>query len=150
MTVLERLRSLLAGPAGSAPAAGPETDVPAATAALLLEMAWADEDLAAPERDAVRELLARRYDLDAAALDELLALAERRRRETRDHFAVTRLLRERLDHRGRLAVLRDLWRVVYADGVLDPAEDALIHKLARLLDVSHRELIALKLSVRDG
>ena len=146
--LLQRLHRLLSGDAAALPADAADAAA-LAEAVLLLEMAWADDDLAAPERRAVREALARRHGLAPADVDALLAAAENARRESHDHFAFTRLLCERLDRPARLAVLRELWRVVYADGVLAVAEDALIHKFARLLEIPHRDLIALKLSVRD-
>jgi uncharacterized tellurite resistance protein B-like protein len=39
--------------------------------------------------------------------------------------------------------------VVYSDGVLDAHEDALVHKLSKLLGLKHEEAIALKLRARD-
>jgi len=38
-----------------------------------------------------------------------------------------------------------VWKLVYADGILDKHEDYLAHKLAKLLRLSHRELIDAKL-----
>ncbi len=146
--MLERLRRLLE-PQPVAPVADDEL-ARVAQVVLLLEAAWSDETVQPEEQALLRDLLQRRFGLDAAGSEALLAEAERRRRAGHDHFSFTRLLNDRLDHAARLAVLEDLWRIVYADGVLDAHEDALLHKFARLLEIPHRELIALKLRVRDG
>ena len=43
-----------------------------------------------------------------------------------------------------------LWRVAYADGCLDPYEEALVRKIADLIYVPHRDFIRTKHRVRDG
>ena len=47
----------------------------------------------------------------------------------------------------KLAIMETLWRIVYADGVLDKYEDALARQLAGLLRLSPRQAIDLKLRV---
>jgi len=41
-----------------------------------------------------------------------------------------------------------VWDVVYADGKLDKHEDYLVHKLAALLRLTHKQLIEAKLKVK--
>ena len=38
-----------------------------------------------------------------------------------------------------------IWRVAYADGTIEKHEDYLVHKLARLLRLTHKQLIETKL-----
>jgi len=119
------------------------------TCALLLEIAWADEDFGDEERATVAALVRKRFDLDAASTDTLLDLARREREQSTDLYQFTRLIREQLPRPERLRVLEALWRVIYSDGVLDAHEDALAHKLSNLLGLRHEETIALKLRARD-
>lgn len=121
-----------------------------ATCALLLEIAWADEDFSDAERDAVAALVRERFDLDGPATASLLDLARRERERSTDLYQFTRLIREDLPRPDRLRILEALWRVVYSDGVLEAHEDALVHKLTRLLGLKHEEAIALKLRARDA
>ncbi len=121
-----------------------------ATCALLLEVAHADDDFTDVERELVATLVRGRFGLDAADADELIGLAERERLESADLYQFTRLVREQLPRADRLAIVEALWRVVYSDGVLEAHEDAMMHKLARLLELDHAELIALKLRVKNG
>ncbi len=127
--------------------AGPDR-LEIATCALLLEVAHADEDFDESERALVREVASRRFGLAPAEADELVELADRERRRSTDLYGFARLIGGELERADRLAVLRLLWRVVYSDGRLEAHEDALMHKLARLLGLRHEELIAVKLQVK--
>ncbi|MBE0564879.1 MAG: TerB family tellurite resistance protein [Krumholzibacteria bacterium] len=122
-----------------------------ATCALLLEAAHADRDFSARERQLVADLVARRFGLDQADAEDLLALAEQERLGADDLFQFTRLVDADFPRARKLAVIELMWRVVYSDGVLEAHEDALMRKVAKLLGVRPDELIALKLKVKgDG
>src|SRR3989338_8890693 len=41
----------------------------------------------------------------------------------------------------KIKVIETVWKVVYADGKLDMHEDYLVHKLSKLLKLSHKQLI---------
>ncbi len=135
--------------------AGPEPDdraqrLAVATCALLLEVANADQEFSADERETVTAMARERFGLTGPQLDELLALAEERRQRSTDLFEFTQLIAESYDRQQKLAILELLWRVVYSDGRLEAHEDALLHKLAHLLGLRHDELIAIKLKVKNG
>lgn len=137
--------------------ATPETGAPearrrlaVATCALLLEAAQADDDFSADEQDLVTALVKERFGLAGADLEELLELAESRRQRSAGLYEFTRLIDQNTDHAGKLEILELLWRVVYRDGRLEAREDALMHKLARLLELPHGDLIALKLRVKES
>ena len=121
-----------------------------ATAALLLEVAWADDTAGGVEKESIAAILSERFGLDARESSALMAAAEQHRHDATDLYNTTALLRTSLTRRDLRDVLEALWRVVYADGKLDAHEDALLHRLARMLGLDHAELIALKLKVRDG
>ena len=127
-----------------------ERRIQVSTCALLLEIAWADEDFSDEERNEVASLVQKRFALDDAAVSALLDLARRERERSTDLYQFTRLIRERLPRPERLRILEALWLVVYSDGVLEAHEDALVHKLTRLLGLKHEEAIALKLRARDS
>jgi uncharacterized tellurite resistance protein B-like protein len=46
------------------------------------------------------------------------------------------------------SIMEMIWRVAYADGHLDKHEDYLVHKMAKLLRLSHKQLIEAKLEVK--
>ena len=57
----------------------------------------------------------------------------------------TRLAVERMTPEERIRLIEMLWEVAYADGEIDPLEDAVIRKTAELLYVDHSEFIRAKL-----
>jgi uncharacterized tellurite resistance protein B-like protein len=127
-----------------------QTRLRSATAALLLEIAWADDDFAAAERDAVVELLGKRFGLDPAEVVALVGMAMDERERSTDLYGFTHLLKEQMSRMELLRIVGLLWEVVYADGMLEAHEDTLVHKLGRMVGLDHAEIIALKLRARGG
>ena len=150
--MLDAIRKIFqeeAAPSGK-PGDDVEHRIQVSTCALLLEIAWADDDFTDQERDAVETLIRDHFDLDVDALSSLFQLAESERIESTDFYQFTRLMRDELSREERLEVLGMLWTVVYSDGVLEVHEDALVHKLTRLLGLRHQEAIALKVRARNA
>jgi len=122
---------------GDAPRAETETHI--AVAALLVEAARMDDDFDLAERAAIRGVLARRFSLDAASVDRLIAAAETAADRSSALYRFTRVVAERFDPAARVEMIEMLWEVAYADGVLDPDEDALIRRVAGLIFVEDHE-----------
>jgi len=136
--LLRRLGRLLRpGGGGSAPAETPVHEEPRiAVAALLVEAARMHELVSAEERAVIERLLAVRYDLDAAAVEGLVRLAEDRAERAVELFQFTRRLVPALDEGERIELIEMLWEVALADGQLDALEDSLIRRIAGLVHVS--------------
>lgn len=148
--VLEGLRKLLTGE-GSSGRGEPVNDehrLRVATCALLLEAMHADDAVDAAESSLLNAAVAQRFGLPPEEVADLLAAADTQRREASDLFRFTRLINEHFTRPRKLAVVASLWRVVYSDGRLEEREDALMHRVANLLQLRHEELIALKLQVK--
>lgn len=116
-----------------------------ATAALLLEVTRADHEVSAPEMAAVRQALARAFELHDAELSELMTLAEAEHDAAVCLYSFTRTINESLDADQKSRIVELLWTVAYADGDLDSYEEHLIRKVADLLYVPHAQFIAAKL-----
>ena len=121
-----------------------------ATCALLLEAAHADSEFSAEERSTIADRVARRFELDPADTADLMDLAEQQLAKSDDLYQFARLINDSFTHPRKLAIVELLWEVVYADQVLEAHEDALMHKLAKLLGVRHPELMALKIKVKNA
>ncbi len=124
--------------------------VQVATCALLLEIAHADSHLHELEERLLQDLLGKKFALDPDAVAELVALAEGERRESADLYHFAREINQNFSLEEKLAVMESLWRLVYADGVLDRYEDALVGQIAGLLRLSHRQMIDAKLKVLES
>ena len=138
--MLDRLRSLFAKHSATPATPPTQNDDPnralkVAACALLLEMAYADDEFSADERQRIEEIVARHFALSAETMRELLEAADRERRESTDLFQLTSVITRNYDEGQRLLLSELLWRVVYADGVLSEHEDYLTQKLAVLLDL---------------
>ncbi len=148
--MLEALRKLMTGEGTPGRAAPVDENhrLRVATCALLLEAVDADDVTDEAESSTLHDLVARRFDLAPEEVADLLAAADRQRRDASDLFGFTRLISEHFTRPQKLAVVELLWRVVYSDGRLEAREDALLHRVANLLQLRHEELIALKLRVK--
>lgn len=146
--MFDKIKDLLSG--------GPSPDrerehqrIQVATAALLLEMAHADEQFHQMEGVLVRDLLQAKFGLEPEATAELLQLAQQERESSLDLFHFAREINATFAREEKIEVMEGLWRIIYADGVLDKFEDYLVRKLATLLRLSHREMIGAKVKVLD-
>jgi uncharacterized tellurite resistance protein B-like protein len=106
-----------------------------AVAALLMEAGQVDGHLDEPERAAVRRLLERRFGLSAEAARTLAASGERKAEQSAQLFGYTRAINARLSAERRVELIEMLWEVAYADGSLDPLEDAMIRQVGGLIEV---------------
>jgi uncharacterized tellurite resistance protein B-like protein len=116
-----------------------------AVAALLVEVLRADFDVSADERRQVLASLQRLLDLDAAACEELLELAEAHIDRSHDLYQFTSAINRAYSPEDKQRLLEELWRVAHADERLHKYEEHLIRRVADLLHVRHSEFIATKL-----
>jgi uncharacterized tellurite resistance protein B-like protein len=133
----------------AAPAAEAQTPQ-LAVAQLLLEIARADLNADSTELATVRAHLAEAYALDEAALDALMATAAARVEQAVSLHDTVKTVNDALNAERKSDLMRALWQVAYADGRLDPYEEALLRRLADLLYVPHATFIREKLAVLES
>lgn len=121
-----------------------------ATCALFLEIANIDNEFSEEERDNILSLLKTEYDLSDENALELAQTAMEELKGSIDLWQFTNLINEKYSDAEKVRVVEMLWKIVYADGKLDKHEDYLVHKLASLLRLKHKQLIAAKLRVVHG
>lgn len=146
--MLSRIKSLLGGGPASKPAQEHER-IQVATCVVLLEMAHADEEFHAMEETLVRDLLQHKFEISDQDASELIEFAREQRQLSLDIFQFTRLVKEHFTRGEKLEMMEALWRLIYADGVLDKYEDYLVRQLATLLGLAHGEMIEAKVKVLD-
>ena len=140
----------LSGKAGSDADGGePDRRRELAAAVLMVEVARADFDHDAQEQAVVERELQQHFGLDAASIKTLVQQAEETAdREVSLHRYI-QTLNDELSYEDKLAVLRMLWQVAYADGVLEKHEEHLMRPYADLLHIPHRDWIKAKLRVAE-
>jgi uncharacterized tellurite resistance protein B-like protein len=136
--MIDRVLDFLAGRRTPEVAARPD-ELELAVAALLIEAARMDDQFDAAERATIERVLAEKFDLSPAAVNSLMEAAEAAVRQSTQFFPFTRQIVQRISHEDRAHILEMMWEVAYADGVLDPHEDALLRRIAGLIHVPDRE-----------
>jgi uncharacterized tellurite resistance protein B-like protein len=136
--MIDRMLDFLTGRKTPALANQPD-ELELAVAALLIEAARMDDTFDAAERGTIERLLTERFDLSPDALRSLMESAETAVRQSTQFFPFTRQIVQRISHEDRGHILEMMWEVAYADGVLDPHEDALLRRIAGLIHVSDQE-----------
>ncbi len=119
-----------------------------ASAVLLVEMLYADGEVSDEEDAALFQLLQDQYQLSEEESRDLLALAHRKKHEATDYFQFTSLLNRHYSQQQKIQLVKNLWRLAYADNRLDKFEEHLIRRLADLLHVPHADFIRTKLEVQ--
>lgn len=120
-----------------------------ACAALLVEIAFADKNFDDTEKDSLRETLIQTYGLNEKEIEEIIEDADRSVEESTSLYGYTRIVNDEFDYEDKLDLIRNLWKVAYADGNLDKYEEHLLRKISDLIHVSHSDYINIKLEMRS-
>ena len=118
-----------------------------ATAAVLLEIAYADGTFTPAEDGDVVGYLKRAFALGEEDARDLLAQADELRAKTIDHFSLTNFIRKNSPLAERIEIVKTMWRIVYSDRKLTDYENYLVRKLADLLGLEHHVMIDAKVNV---
>lgn len=118
-----------------------------ATAAVLLDIAYADGTFSPAEDGNVAAFLSQRFQLTEDDTRELVEAADEIRKKSVDHFALTHYIRKNTPLQDRIEIVKTMWRLVYSDGTLTDYESYLVRKLADLLGLEHHVMIDAKSAV---
>jgi len=115
-----------------------------AAAILMLEISRADTSIDDEERKVIDDALMDHFHLSQAEAEELLTLAEKEVDHVISLHDFTRLINDGLAREDRVKIVELLWKVAFADAVLDKYEEYFIRKIADLLYISHKDYIQAK------
>jgi uncharacterized tellurite resistance protein B-like protein len=116
-----------------------------ATAVILLEVAQADEEYSESEQDSIMQILKDQFNLDSQSVQEILHVSEEQQRKSIDLWHFTEIINRNYNTEEKCCIIEKVWQVIYADGKLDKYEDHIVHKLARILNLSHEQMIEAKM-----
>ena len=125
-------------------------DIRLAACALLLELAYADQEFTEDERAHVESAIRRQYGLAEQEASKLLALAEEAREEAVDLWQFTNLIAESYSLGQKMVLAEIMWGLVYSDGELASKEDYLMRKISNLLRLEPGYLAEAKKRVDVG
>ena len=139
-----------------APKARPDADVPdvatrleLAGAALLFEVIKADHEMDDREFASIAEVLRADSARNAADVEELIELARRESGAATSLYEFTSLINEHCSYEEKCVLIRNMWRIAYADSQISKYEDHLIRKVSDLIYVSHSDFIRTKLAEKN-
>lgn len=118
-----------------------------AVAALLVHAATSDGQMDGREEVVLRKLLKSHYQLEEVVCEALFTEARAREAEAVEIYSFTREVQTSLAPVERQAIIRLMWQVAVADGVIDDFEANLIWRTAELIGVSTRDRVFLRQEV---
>lgn len=116
---------------------------------LMLQLSHADFNSEQQEHQVVLQYLQQEFGLTAAAAELVFTAALAQAGDATCLHGFTSKLKE-LPYAKRLALLDQLWKVAYADGELEPNEEAMLRKIADLLFIRHGDYIQSKLAIQPA
>ncbi len=119
-------------------------DINLACAALLCEAASMDGSYDEEEKKIIIKLIKKQFDLNEEKAIEIVCEGEKLSQESSQIYGFTKVIKQSWALEKRIKILEMLWQVAYADGVLDPAEDMLIRRVAGLIHVEDKERMRAK------
>ena len=125
-----------------------ETQLQVATCALFLEIAHSDDDFSIEEKDFIQKTMKDEFNLDDELVDELLDLATQQTDESVSLYEFTDIINKSYERDAKLVIIKNLWRLVFADGKLDKYEESFMRTISRNLHLEHSDMISTKMEVK--
>ena len=119
-----------------------------ATAALFIEIAKADGEISADERKKIVKNMEEMFDLDDECVENLIKLSEQRVNESISVYEFSSIINENFSREEKYQLMKNLWKIVYADNHLDQYEDRLMKIIGSTLNLDHKDIIDAKLEVK--
>lgn len=119
-----------------------------ACAALLIEVAVIDNEFDGAELATLKDILHREFQIPAADIDDLIALAHSECSEATSMYQFTQLVNQHSTFEEKFDLVTNMWRIAFADGDLDKYEEYIIRKVSDLIHLGHGEFIRAKHAAR--
>ena len=147
--MINKLKSLLSGATPAARLSEMDYDEQVAVCAILLEVAESDFEVAPEESELIITMLASHFSLADHEVRELLGQTIAEREQVPDLWSFTNSISRDFSPEKKLGLLVMVWRVILADGKLDPYEEQLASKLQTMLAVNRSVLMQAKQLARE-
>lgn len=115
-----------------------------AATALMIELSRADNSIDQQEIQTIIAIATETFGLSSEEAADILSEAELKNTEAISLFEFTDIINENFNKAQKYNLIRNIWRVAYADKSIDAHEDYLVRKVADLIYVSHADFIKAK------
>ena len=108
-------------------------------ACIFIRVGKLDNHLAAIEKEKIKVLLIKRFDLDKDILVSILTKAEEMEISINDNVQLTKRIKQHINFEERFDLLKDIWEIILADKIKTDEEDAYMRLLCNLLGLSDKD-----------
>jgi uncharacterized tellurite resistance protein B-like protein len=116
---------------------------------LLLDIARADDDFSDNEISVINSLMKKYFNIDDEGVKTLIEGAEQYFKREDSIYEYTVIINQNFSNENKYELLRDLWRLAFADNKMDIYEESMVKKIGGLLDVDNQAIINAKLYVKE-
>ena len=114
---------------------------------LMLQLSHADFSSEQQEHHVVMQYIQQEFGLSATTAESVFSSAQTQAKDATCLHGFTSKLKG-LPYADKLSILDQLWKVAFADGELEPNEEAMLRKIADLMFIRHSDYIQSKLAFR--
>jgi len=115
-----------------------------AATVLMIELSRADNSIDQQEIQTIIAIATETFGLSNEEAADMLSEAELKNAEAISLYEFTDTINENFNKAQKYNLIRNIWRVAYADKSIDAHEDYLVRKVADLIYVSHADFIKAK------
>ncbi len=115
-----------------------------AAAVLMLEISLADSTIQDVELNIIENAMQKIFHLSKDETQSIITLAEKEVDHATSLYDFTSLINQNLSKNDKVKIIELLWKVAFADAVLDKYEEYFVRKISDLLHVSHIDYIKAK------
>ena len=126
-----------------------EKRVQIATCALFLEVANSDDDFTKEEKGKIYDSMKIIFDLDDNYIEELISFSEEQIKKSVSLYEFTDIINQNFSADEKYEILKNLWRLIYADNKVDQYEELFIKRIGNNFHLEHKDLIAAKLEIKN-
>lgn len=120
-----------------------------AACALLLELAYADDEFSDTERAHIEVVMRRHFALSEDTARTIISLADAARQRERGVHRFAALIRDNYDLGQKTLLAEIMWGLVMADGAIAQHEAHLLRRIAGLLDLEAGYLATARQNARE-
>ncbi len=115
-----------------------------AAAVLMLEISLADSTIQDVELNIIENAMQKIFHLSKDETQSIITLAEKEVDHSTSLYDFTSFINQNLSRNDKVKIIELLWKVAFADEVLDKYEEYFVRKISDLLHVSHIDYIKAK------
>ena len=108
-------------------------------ACIFIRVGKLDNHLAEIEKDKIKGLLLKRFDLDRDILNSILTKAEEMENSINDNVQLTKKIKQCINFEERFDLLKDIWEIILADKIKTDEEESYMRLLCNLLGLSDKD-----------